>query len=157
MQLNPVSTTFTPAEDQTWLASGDGTAWTESITLDTSAFGTTPFPGHLVKSGTVLGKITASGKWGPYQSDASDGREIPIGFLFTTKDLTNDNQVAAGADASGALLTRGKIVAAKVPQGTGASSTTPGALDSVATTYPAALTTAQQRAVAAFLAKFRVI
>lgn len=157
MQLNPVSTTFVPAEDQTWLASADGTQYTEPITLDTSAFGTTPFPAHLIKSGTVLGKITATGKYGPYKSDASDGTELPIGFLFTTKDLTNGGQVAAGADASAALLVRGKIVAAKVPQGTGSSATTPGALDSTATSYPAALTTAQQKAVAQFLAKFRVV
>lgn len=35
-------------------------------------------------SGTPLGKITASGKWGPYDSAAEDGRQTMVGLLFNT-------------------------------------------------------------------------
>lgn len=159
MSLNPVSTTYAKAEDHSWLRSADGTKYPISITLDNALFGTTPFPGKIVRSGTVLGKVTATGKYGPYKSDASDGTQFPIGFLFATVDLSDGGRVIAGSDTPGALLWRGAVVAAKVPQGTGSSATTPGALDSVVTTFPTDLTAVStlEAAVIQFLAKFLVV
>lgn len=159
MNLNPNSQTFSKPEDHSWLRSADGTQYPISITLDYSLFGSTPFPGLIVRSGTVLGKVTASGKYGPYKSDASDGTQLPAGFLLATIDLTNGGLVTAGADSPAALLWRGAIVAAKVPQGTGSSATTPGALDSVATTFPTDLTavSAVEAAVIQFLSHFKVL
>lgn len=129
MQLNPVSESFATPEDHSWLGSADGTQFPRSITLDASTFTATPFPGLLVKSGTLLGKITSGGKYGPYDSSASDGRQTPVGFLYATVDLTQGGLVPTGADAPAAILRRGVIRAAKVPQGTGSSATTPGAID----------------------------
>ncbi|WP_256789827.1 head decoration protein [Frankia sp. AvcI1] len=129
MNLNPNSTTYSKPEDHSWLRSKADTEFGVSITLDATKFGSTPFPGLIVRSGTLLGKVTASGKYGPYKSDASDGTQTPIGFLLATIDLTQGGLVVAGADSPASLLWRGAIVAAKVPQGTGASSTTPGAID----------------------------
>ncbi len=159
MNLNPTSTTFAKPEDHSWLRSAHATNTGVSITLDYSLFGSTPFPGLIVRSGTVLGKITASGKYGPYKSDASDGTQLPAGFLLATVDLTNGGLVTAGADSPAALLTHGIIVASKVPQGTGSSATTPGALDSVATTFPTDLTavSAVEAAVIQFLSHFKVL
>lgn len=160
MALNPVSTTFAKGEDLSWLRSEYGTEHGGlSITLDYSLFGSTPFPGLIVKSGTVLGKVTASGKYGPYKSDASDGTQLPVGFLLGTIDLTDGNRVTAGTDQSASLLMRGVVISGKVPQGTGSSATTPGALDSTATTYPTDLTavSAVEAAVMQFLARFTVV
>ena len=38
--------------------------------------------GAAIASGTVLGKITASGKYKPYASGASDGSQTAVGVLY---------------------------------------------------------------------------
>lgn len=159
MALNPVSTTFAKGEDLSWLRSEYGTEHGGlSITLDASLFGSTPFPGGIVKSGTVLGKVTSGGKYGPYKSDASDGTQLPVGVLLATVDLT-DGGVTTAVDQPASLLLRGVLISSKMPQGTGSSATTPGALDSVATTYPTDLTAVStvEAAVMQFLARFQVV
>ena len=61
-------------DDQSWLGSEHGTQATEPVTLDTSTFTpSTHYPEGFFKSGFPLGKITASGKYGPYSAGASDG------------------------------------------------------------------------------------
>lgn len=160
MALNPVSTTYLKGEDLSWLRSEFGLEHGGlSITLDATLFTSTPFPGGIVKSGTVLGKVTSGGKYGPYKSDASDGTQLPVGFLLGTIDLTDGGRVSAGTDQPAALLMRGVVISSKVPQGTGSSATTPGALDSVATTYPTDLTAVStlEAAVMRFLANFTVV
>lgn len=160
MALNPVSTTYVKGEDLSWLRSAFGTEHGGlSITLDATLFTSTPFPGLIVKSGTVLGKVTSGGKYGPYKSDASDGTQFPYGVLLATVDLTDGGLIAAGADQPASLMLRGVLISSKMPQGTGSSATTPGALDSAATTYPADLTavSAGESAVIAFLSRFLVV
>lgn len=39
--------------------------------------------GTAIASGTVLGKITASGKYVPYSNGASNGSEVAAGILYT--------------------------------------------------------------------------
>lgn len=48
--------------------------------------------------GTVLGKITASGKYVVYDNDSSDGREVAAGILHGTLD--NESVSAADMDAT---------------------------------------------------------
>lgn len=71
--------------------------------------------GSDIKSGTVLGKVTASGKYKPYSNAASDGSEVAAGILYqhieaTTGDVkavafTSDCEVnrkeLTGLDAAG--------------------------------------------------------
>lgn len=38
--------------------------------------------GTAIVSGTVLGKITASGKYAPYSNAASDGTQTAVGILY---------------------------------------------------------------------------
>lgn len=101
-------------DDQSWLGSAHGTDATESITLDTSAFtaGThyTALGGHF-KSGIALGKITATGLYGPYDGGAVDGREALAGFLYAAVPAP----AAATTDPSGAMLVHGKVVTARLP------------------------------------------
>lgn len=39
--------------------------------------------GTAIVSGTVMGKVTASGKYKPYSNGASDGTEAAAGVLYT--------------------------------------------------------------------------
>lgn len=52
-------------DDQSWLGSSHGTDTAESIMLDGPSC-LARFPDGVVPSGTCLGKITATGKYGPY-------------------------------------------------------------------------------------------
>jgi hypothetical protein len=99
-------------DDQSWLASAHGTSNARSITLDTSAFTSgTHYPNGYFPSGLPLGKITATGKYGPYNDAASDGTEVLAGFLMTAVDAPSVNTI----DPQGALLWHGAVIEAKLP------------------------------------------
>ncbi len=53
--------------------------------------------GQNLAAGTVLGKITASGKYAAYNDGAADGTETAAGILF-------DNVDASGGDVAGAVM-----------------------------------------------------
>lgn len=99
-------------DDQSWLGSRHGVGECRSVTLDTSAFTAgTHYPNGIFKSGLPLGRITATGLYGPYDNAAADGRETLAGFLFSAVDAPSVNTV----DVVGAMLDHGKVVAAKLP------------------------------------------
>ncbi|MEV3855058.1 head decoration protein [Streptomyces sp. NPDC050095] len=111
MNLTTTTETF-GQDDQSWLASAHGTDTARTITLDTSAFTPgTHYPGGYFPSGLPLGRITATGKYGPYSGAASDGRETLAGHLFTAVKAPTDNTV----DPQGALLWHGAVVLSKLP------------------------------------------
>ncbi|MEV0608120.1 head decoration protein [Polymorphospora rubra] len=98
--------------NQSWLAGPHGTDANIGVTLDTSTFTAgTHYPDGYFISGIPLGKITATGKYGPYASGASDGRETLVCFLM--------NDVKAPAvttqDPVGAGFMHGGIVEANLP------------------------------------------
>lgn len=45
--------------------------------------------GGVVEAGTVVGIVTASGKYAPLDTEASDGSEDAAGVLFDTVDATS--------------------------------------------------------------------
>jgi hypothetical protein len=103
------------AEDRSWLASDHGTTATRSITLDVSAFTAgTHYPNGFIPSGTVLGRITATGLYGPYSNAASDGTEVAAGFLFNSTKV-----VAGGADVGAPLMEHGFIRESRLPAASG--------------------------------------
>jgi hypothetical protein len=55
--------------------------------------------GNAPLANTVMGKVTASGKYVPFNQDASDGSETPAGYLYAGVD-------ASDADAAGVVLLR---------------------------------------------------
>jgi len=78
-------------EDRSWLASGHGTEAMTDIggTLDLTLFPqATYWPQGYIKSGLVMGKVTASGLFGPYSASATDGRQIALGLLFNTIEIS---------------------------------------------------------------------
>jgi hypothetical protein len=99
-------------DDQSWLGSAHGTDAARSITLDTSAFTAgTHYPDGFFKSGLPVGKITATGLYGPYDNAAVDGRETLVGFLLTAVKAPS----ATTTDVQGALLDHGRVIDAKLP------------------------------------------
>ncbi|MGB9798003.1 MAG: head decoration protein [bacterium] len=67
----------------TFLASQHGVDARISITIA---------QGYNLAAGTVLGKITASGKYGPYSASATDGRQTAVGILAEAVDATNGDK-----------------------------------------------------------------
>lgn len=99
-------------DDQSWLGSQHGTDATEPVTLDTSTFTpATHYPDGYFKSGIPLGQITASGKYGPYDAEADDGRETLVGFLFAAVKAPSVDTV----DVAAAMLTHGKVRESRLP------------------------------------------
>jgi hypothetical protein len=97
---------FLGAEDRRWLGTRMGTDQCRSIMLDASAF----LAAHLadkggVPSGTVLGQITATGLYAPYNPAGADGTEVARGFLFNTTKLGDGSglDLATAADVGTAL------------------------------------------------------
>ena len=111
MNLTPTTEAFTQ-DDQRWLGSAHGTDAARSITLDTSQFTAgTHYPNGYFPSGLPLGKITASGKYGPYNDAASDGTQTLVGFLLCAVDAPTDNTV----DPQGALFEHGRVIESFLP------------------------------------------
>lgn len=99
-------------DDQSWLGSAHGTNAARTITLDTSAFTAgTHYPDGYFKSGIPLGRITATGKYGPYNDALADGTETLVGFLLCAVDAPTVNTIDVGA----ALLDHGRVVESKLP------------------------------------------
>src|SRR6476646_9355216 len=86
MNLTPVTTTLIAPEDHSWLNSKHGTDSAKTVRLDKTSC-VALYTDGIVKSGTVLGKISASSKYGPYDDTASDGRQTAVGILYTTVDV----------------------------------------------------------------------
>lgn len=79
--------------------------------------------GYRLSAGTVLGKITASGKYGPYDDTATDGRQTAVGILGEDVDATSsdvgtfmyvhcivDTSKLIGIDANGQADLKGQII-----------------------------------------------
>lgn len=67
-------------DDQSWIGAAHGIDLARSITLDTSAFTAgTHYPDGYIRGGTPLGKITATGLYGPYGGRTNEVQTINLG------------------------------------------------------------------------------
>lgn len=113
------SSAFEGNEDRRWTATRKGYDTCRSITLDVSTF----LAAHIsakgaIPSGTVLGKITATGKYGPYDDAATDGRQVAAGFLFNTTIVGKDGSatdLSTAADVGAPLFWEGNVIEANLP------------------------------------------
>ncbi|MFG2956396.1 head decoration protein [Streptomyces sp. NPDC048291] len=118
MDLQPITYAESATADRPWLASRHGLDTPLTITLDTALFteGThyTPpafgQPRNVMKAGMPLGRVTATGLYGPWDTTATDGRATFTGFLLADVPFTQD-----GSRAGAALLWHGVIAAAQIP------------------------------------------
>lgn len=66
-----------------------------------------------LKVGTVLGKVTATGKWKVSLSAAGDGSQTPAGvYIADGLGLSNDLTVPAATDTKAIILARGPAIVA---------------------------------------------
>jgi hypothetical protein len=112
-----VQTTQYQVENRSWMLSKLGTTPGENptVTLDVTAFTAgTHYPNGYIPSGTPLGRITASGLYGPYDDTASDGRQTCRELLFSAVRITRQNG-STPTKVGGAGFHRGEVDPAKLP------------------------------------------
>lgn len=102
-------------EKQDWLGSAHGTDSTDPLTLDGALLGAI-FADGIVRSGIVLGKVTATGRYARYDDSLSTGLEVASYLLYTSQRLRR-YQDAAGAfkNVTAAGLWHGQVVESKLP------------------------------------------
>ncbi len=111
MTIQVKTTQIAAVDDPSWLGSGHGLDSTESATLLVALFTAgTHYPNGYFPSGLPLGKVTASGKYGPYDDTATDGRQTLVGHLVGPREITTGQ-----VNADGAILTHGKVREARLP------------------------------------------
>lgn len=109
-----VSTVNYQAEKRSWLLGEHGSDQTLSVTLDVSAFTAgTHYPNGYFPSGLALGKITATGLYGPYSDAAADGREVAAGLLFSSVKVPD--VAATTKDVGAGMLVHGFVKEARLP------------------------------------------
>lgn len=98
-------------DDPSWLGSAHGTDSTETGTVDTSLFTeATHYPNGYLPSGLPLGQVTTTGLYGPFDPDATDGREDLTGHLAAARSVTSaDQRIAVG------ILTHGRVIVENLP------------------------------------------
>lgn len=113
MDLGRKTTTY-GTDDQSWLGSAHGTTATDTITLDVSLFDeATHYPDGWINSCVGLGKVAATGLYGPYDDAALDGRQVGEGVLYAWVAISSGNDVGA------ALMRHGKIRRSRMPANSG--------------------------------------
>lgn len=87
-------------------------------------------PNGYIPSGTVIGKVTATGLFGPYDPNASDGRQTAYGFTFSDcRVIRYPGGTTAAKVGTGAVVYDAVVLQSKLPIQAG-----PGSLDSAAKT-----------------------
>lgn len=117
-----VSTASYQVEKRSWLLSPHGTdpGTTLSGTLDISSLtAATHYPNGYVPSGLVLGVITASGLYGPYDDTATDGRQTAAGILFGSVKVPNTADTTK--DVGIGVLVHGFVKTSKLPIANGST------------------------------------
>lgn len=111
------------AEDQSWLASREGTDNADSVTLDAAACtAVTEFAAGTVPSGVPLNRVSGTGRFKP-----AIGTDVIDGYLLHSIDLTAGLTQAATFNTPVAAMWNGEIIVSKVPAYTGRTSTLPAA------------------------------
>lgn len=109
-------------DNREWAIGTHGFDITPGMTLDISKFTkATHFPNGYIPSGIMLGKVTATGLYGPYDNGANDGREVNRGALFSFLRAVDATGTTL-AKASGALFVHGAIKESKLPANSGIDS-----------------------------------
>jgi hypothetical protein len=108
-----VSKTNYQVEKLSWLLDRGGWEF-DNITLDVSSFTAgTHYPNGFIPSGVPLGKITATGLYGPYDNAAADGREVFRGHLGISTKVPNPADTTK--DAGAPLVFAAVVKESKLP------------------------------------------
>jgi hypothetical protein len=105
--------------NRTWLAEDHGTEIMPGVPLDLTLFTAAQhYPNGFIPDGIVLGKVTATGKYGPYLGTAGDGRQTAVGISFNPISVFNPNTQVPGTlllNVSTPLFLHGFVNAANLP------------------------------------------
>lgn len=102
-------------EDRSWLLSEFEDAYSISGTIDVSQFTlATHYPNGFIPSGTILGLVTATGLWGPYNDTATDGRQTAVGILNSAVRVLNPlggplTKIGVAAIVYNAVISQAKL------------------------------------------------
>ena len=115
--LIPQRTTNFNIRDHTWLASAEALEYSQSATLDATSLNATGThkEQNWVKGGTPLGIVSATGQFGLYDPDATDGRENHVGFLVDSIQVADPVTGQANVPLTGAVLRRGQVLVNRLP------------------------------------------
>lgn len=100
-------------EDLSWLGSAHGLEMADSVTLDRATMNAAWLTDGVVPAGVILGRITASGRYGPYDNAAVDGRAVAAGLLISPV------MTGAAGNPVGAIISHGQVITAKLPATSG--------------------------------------
>lgn len=117
-----VYSTAYQVEKRSWfLGTADQPGFTIGGTLDVSAFtAATHYPNGYLLSGIVLGKITATGLYAPYNDSLANGQETAVGILHSSVKVPNLSDTSK--DCAGAILVAfAPVSVAKLPIANGAT------------------------------------
>lgn len=119
------------AENRSWIFGTHGLDLTPGLTLDPKLFtAATHYPKGFVRSGIVLGKVTATGLYGPYSADAEDGREKAAYHLFgSLRFIATNGQLLK--KVSGAGFVHGAVSEANLPPNHGLDAAAKAALSQI--------------------------
>jgi hypothetical protein len=124
------TTTYQVGNRQWLLADPD---YKPNVTLDISKFTAgTHYPNGYIPSGTVIGKVTATGLFGPYDAAASDGTQTAYGITYGDVRAIRQNGTTAAKVGTGAVVYDAAVSIAKLPFATGTG--IKGALDGTSNT-----------------------
>lgn len=89
---------------------------TGGVTIDHTLVPTDADGRKILPIGTPLGKITATGKYGPWDKDATDGRETAVCMLGETVDFALDGN-GGFADKVATAFDWGRVIVSRLPIG----------------------------------------
>jgi hypothetical protein len=92
--------------DYSFLGSQHTMVHRAGVTLDAATVGVDANGDKILLAGTVLGKVTASGKYGAYGNGLSDGRQTAVCFLLETVNLRDGDVIAAALDHGSVIVPR---------------------------------------------------
>jgi len=100
-------------EDQRWIGGGGRQNMpNRSIILERDLFPKTGrWAADVIPSGEPLGVITATGKYGPHDAAAADGRAVLRGHLFASRPIDRNST----GDIGGALFWSGEVITNYLP------------------------------------------
>ena len=119
--ISVVSTAYQVEKRSWFLGTADQPGFTVGGTLDISAFtAATHYPNGYLLSGIILGRITATGLYKPYDDAAVDGSQSAVGILFSSVKVPNLADTTK--DCGGAILVAfAPVLTAKLPIANGAT------------------------------------
>lgn len=118
------------AEDRSWFLSDPEDAYCPGGTLDITKFtAATHYPNGYIPSGIVLGLVSASGLYGPYDDTAADGRQTATGILFSTVRTLQWNGTALAKVGVTQVVYNAVVSVARMPFNSTNASTGRGYID----------------------------